>query len=174
MKNLTAKKLTAKNLTTTLTLLFTCLLFVSGCDLAEPINRADAPPPLPVPAPQPPQAEQVAAAQDEQEQEAVYVRAEPGVGARGQGITPVAQNNPVRFVQAPVSAMFRTEQRLAFMQVDHALSLFRAENGRGPNSHEEFMERIVRTNQLQLPRLPDGETYYFDARSGELMVRRPQ
>ena len=169
------KNLTAKNLTTTLTLLFICLLFVSGCDLAEPINRADAPPPLPVPAPQPPQAERDAGAQDEQEQAAVYVRAEAGVGARGQGITPVAQNNPVRFVQAPVSSMFRTEQRLIFdMRIVPAMNLFRAMHDRVPNSHEEFMRDIIQANNIQLPELPPGQTYVYDPHSGELMVRRPQ
>jgi hypothetical protein len=77
-------------------------------------------------------------------------------------------------VTEPIRARFRAEERMALNSVDHAMNLFKAANDRLPESHEEFMEKIIQFNNITLPPLPPGEEYWFDAEKGELMVRHPQ
>jgi len=52
--------------------------------------------------------------------------------------------------------------------------LFAATEGRKPNSHEEFMNKIIKFNKIQLPTLPAGEKYVYDPQEGELMVQKPR
>lgn len=54
------------------------------------------------------------------------------------------------------------------------MKLFEATEGRKPNSHEEFMSRVVKPNNIQLPRLPQGQRYQYNPQLGELMVLRPK
>ncbi len=46
-------------------------------------------------------------------------------------------------------------------------------NGRKPNSHEEFMEKIIKEGKINLPELPAGQRYVYDPEQGQLMVERP-
>ncbi len=77
-------------------------------------------------------------------------------------------------ISEPVRAYFRTGQRVVFeIQIPKALQLYEASNnGKGPESHEVFMKEIIEENLIELPELPDGETYFFDAEAQELMVQR--
>ncbi len=59
------------------------------------------------------------------------------------------------------------------IQVPHALQLYEATNGRKPATHEEFMEQIIKANQIELPELPAGQRYIYDSQTGELMVEKP-
>jgi len=93
--------------------------------------------------------------------------ADVGVGQKGhygQGI-----------ITTPLDAIWRTDEALAFrVKIKHALDLYKATNdGRGPATHEEFMEKIIRENQIRLPDLPPGHRYKYDPKLGELMVERP-
>lgn len=96
------------------------------------------------------------------------VEAEAGVGKRGQSLTPGSM------ITEPARAFFRVEQRLAFQQVEQALQFYKASNGSYPKDTDEFMELIVKPNGLQLPELPQGHRYVFDAEEGKLMVERPK
>lgn len=121
-----------------------------------PVASGGGPPPpsrAPVPELPPPQPERVVA--------------EAGVGVKGRTLTGKG------YLQTVFRTKFQTEQRLEFMKIEHALNLFEAEHGRKPKSHEEFMEKIVTFNQIQLPRLPEGEKYVYDPADGELYVERP-
>ena len=51
---------------------------------------------------------------------------------------------------------------------------FKAVNDRDPESHEEFMDKIIKENAIQLPGLFDGERYEYDPDTAELMVVRPK
>lgn len=94
--------------------------------------------------------------------------AEVGVGKKG-------RNYGGGIVSEPIRAMFRTEQRLQFIQLQKAMQLYKAShNNQLPETHEAFMKEIVEFNQIQLPELPEGERYVFDPEAGELMVERPQ
>jgi hypothetical protein len=74
----------------------------------------------------------------------------------------------------PAKAYFSVRERAVFdIQVPEALKLFKATNGNGPRSHDEFMAQIIQANQIQLPELPDGQRYVYDPETEQLMVERP-
>ena len=77
-------------------------------------------------------------------------------------------------VTEPLRTRFRAHERIVFDNVTYALKLFQAEHGQLPKTHEEFMEKIIRANQIALPSLPPGDEYWYDADQGQLMVRHPE
>jgi len=161
-----------KHLIFLLSLVFLCSLVISGCDLAQPQRQGQGELPIVQNDPLPPEVpvEQHVPPQDA-EDEAVLVRAEVGLGPRGH----YAANSSTVIITAPISAMFRTRERVSFFQpMEHAMNLFRATHDRLPASHEEFMEQIIRANHLRLPELPPGQEFVYDPARGELMVRRPR
>ena len=92
------------------------------------------------------------------------------------GVSQKARNvQGMGLVVTPIGAYFRTQDKLTFeINIVHAMKLFRATNGRLPESHEEFMEKIVKQNQIRLPELPAGERYIYDPQAGQLMVELPR
>jgi len=96
------------------------------------------------------------------------VRADVGVGAQGRSLD---QESGV--LVTPAKAFFSVRERVIFQAaIPQALNLFEAAEGRKPNSHDEFMSRIIQANNIQLPRLPPDRKYVFDPQLGELMVVR--
>lgn len=94
------------------------------------------------------------------------VKAKTGVGKRGRGYGGGMISEPVR-------AYFRTRQRISFIQMEKGMREFKAINGRAPESHEEFMEKIIKEYGVDLPELPEGQSYFYDLELEELMVRKP-
>lgn len=94
------------------------------------------------------------------------VKAEFGVGAKGK-----SSNSPIRYA---ANAYFNATEKLQFMAAQHALDLYKAQdpNGRGPQSHDDYMEKIVEFNRIELPVLPEGHQYVYDPEAGELFVER--
>ena len=45
---------------------------------------------------------------------------------------------------------------------------------KGPKSNEEFMEKIIKKYGIELPTLPPGHKYWYDAKDEELKVLRPK
>lgn len=100
------------------------------------------------------------------------VVAEVGVGQKGRRLD---QDHVVDAIAMPAKTLFAVKERAVFeIQIPHAMNLFKATEGRGPKSHQEFMDKIVTFNQIQLPELPPGHKYVYDPQSEELMVERPQ
>lgn len=91
-------------------------------------------------------------------------KATVGLGKKGHGY-----GNDI--VTVPLQTRFRAEERIRLATVDYALKLFKAEHDRLPKSDAEFKDKIIRANQIPLPELPDGDEYWYDAKSGQLMVR---
>jgi len=60
--------------------------------------------------------------------------------------------------------------RTAQLAITQAVNLFYAEHGRYPRDHEEFMEKIIRYNGLELPVLPGGLKYQYDVENHELKI----
>lgn len=88
-----------------------------------------------------------------------------GVKGRGYGIGPIA---------TPCASYFCVRERLAYeVQIPEAMKLFKATEDRVPKSHEEFMQRIIKENHINLPLLPEGHKYVYDPKRGELMVEQP-
>lgn len=72
----------------------------------------------------------------------------------------------------PLRQRWRIADRLTLQAVQHAINLFNGLEGRYPASHEEFMEKVVRENNIKLPALPPGQRYVYDPEMHELMVER--
>ena len=90
--------------------------------------------------------------------------AQMGVGKKSSTITMEG------VVATPVRALFVVEEKTVFeIQIPHTMNTFKALHGRAPNSHEEFMEKII-GNQIRLPELPDGNRYQYDPQTEQLMV----
>ena len=94
-------------------------------------------------------------------------KAEVGVGEKGhyggQGI-----------VKTPVQVYFRAQERITFnVQIPNAMKLYKAmNNDKGPATHEEFMEKIIKANQVDLPNLPPRERYFYDPQKEELFIEQ--
>lgn len=91
-------------------------------------------------------------------------KAKAGVGKRGQKLKD--HNGPLA---TPVKAYFKAQQQLVFMNAQRALQMYEIQHG-FPRTHEEYMEKIIRANNLQLPELPEGQWYEYDPETHELMV----
>ena len=97
------------------------------------------------------------------------VSAKAGVGKQGQSL----KNDTGVFVEA-AKAYFNVRQRAVFeIQIPEALKLFEATEGRKPNSHDEFMQKVINANSIKLPNLPANNKYVYDVERGELMVEKP-
>jgi hypothetical protein len=146
-----------------LALLTLAVALLAGCGPSQPaapsppptapVQAPTPPPPLTAPAPPPPAP--------------VRVKAEKGVGAKGRGY---GQG----MIATPAATFFAAKERIAFdIQIPHAMNLFKATEGRMPNSNEEFMEKIIKENQIKLPTLFEGERYVYDPKTEQLMVEKP-
>jgi len=88
-----------------------------------------------------------------------------GAKGRGYGMGPIA---------TPAAAYFAARERITFeIQVPHALQLYKASNGSAPKTHQEFEQKILRENKIQLPDLPPGMYYQYDPALEQLMVMKP-
>jgi hypothetical protein len=76
------------------------------------------------------------------------------------------------YLSAVGSARFRAEHQMTLHLVTHALNLYWGEHGYYPKSHEEFMVKIVKPNDIVLPELEEGYEYWYDA-SDHLLKFRP-
>ena|SRR5258708_1391015 len=75
-------------------------------------------------------------------------------------------------VTAPLSAYGPMVESLAKSQITSALGIFNATEGRYPSSHEEFIERIIKENNIKLPVLPYKGRYMYDVEKHELVIVR--
>ena len=78
-------------------------------------------------------------------------------------------------ITTPVSTYFAVRERIMFeITIPDALRGFKFENDfKGPKSNEEFMEKVIKKNGIQLPTLPPGHKYIYDPKEEQLMVIRP-
>lgn len=156
-----------------------CLLLTSGCGDVTPPSRPPlappgiaiptaekpaAPPSTPAPAqaakPTPPPTAPAAAVQ--------RTAAEVGVGKKGHygGQGPLV---------TPLEVYFRAAEMTVFkIQIPEAMKLYKAVNdNRGPATNDEFMQKIIKDNQIRLPQLPFGHRYVYDPKTEQLMVEKP-
>ena len=92
--------------------------------------------------------------------------AQPGVGKHSRNLIGKG------LLVTPVRTLFTAKEKAVFeIQIPHALQLHKALHGHAPKSHDEFMQTIIRENQIRLPELPAGQTYEFDPKQEKLIVR---
>jgi hypothetical protein len=75
-------------------------------------------------------------------------------------------------IATPLSLRWRLADKIVLLEVQNALNLFWGFEGRYPATHEEFMQKVVKDNNLKLPELPPGQRYVYDPETHELMVER--
>lgn len=80
--------------------------------------------------------------------------------------------NPINPL-ASMKAYGPTLQKLSKMHIQQALNLFQAEHDRYPKDHEEFMTKIIKQNQIELPVLPGKSVYQYDVENHELVIVTP-
>ena len=92
-------------------------------------------------------------------------KAQAGVGVQGQGYGGGIMTEPVH-------QYFQQRDRIAFqIQIPHQLQLWKAEhNNKNPKNKDEFVKEILEPCGVKLPDLPQGKQYYYDAKTGDLMV----
>lgn len=60
--------------------------------------------------------------------------------------------------------------RTSELAIQHALQLYNATHGNYPKDHAEFMEKIVKANNINLPVLPGKRRYQYDVENHKLVV----
>ena len=75
-------------------------------------------------------------------------------------------------ITAPLSAYGPMMERISMIEITSALNLFHAENERYPKDLDEFMEKIVKPNNIRLPVLPYKGRYEYNVEKHELMIVR--
>lgn len=99
----------------------------------------------------------------------VQVKAGVGSGKKGRSLD---QHEGI--IVTPAKTLFAAKEKIKFeIEIPHALNLFKAYEGFAPKSHEEFMEKIIKANMIQLPELPEGHKYVYDPMLETLMVEKP-
>lgn len=151
---------------------------VVGCgERTAPATSQTVPSP-----PQPPMPPAMAAAADQAAktdqtgssqpaEEKERVKAEVGVGDKTRRL-----ENPdlVKSIILPARVYFRAAERITFeIQIPHAMQLYKALNGHAPRDQKEFMDQIIKTNNVDLPTLRPDERYIYDPKTEQLMIERP-
>lgn len=96
-------------------------------------------------------------------------KALPGVAKQGRSLD--NEKGVGAMIAQPVKTLFAFRERAVFtIEIPHALQLFEATEGRKTKSHQEFMDKVIKANQIQLPELPAGQEYKFHTDTGELWV----
>ena len=88
----------------------------------------------------------------------------------------VVSDSKVRLEPGPLYAMGAYRpiiEQLMKGQIKQALDFFYVEHERFPKDHAEFMEKVIKPNQIQLPVLPEGYQYAYDVENHKLEVVKP-
>ena len=128
------------------------ILIGAGCRPAETVVTQ----PAPSVAVEPPMPEQP-------------VVAAPGVAKQGQSLK--NETGIGRMIVQPAVTLFAVRERAVFeIQIPQAMQLWEASNGRKPKSHEEFMDQVIKANNIKLPELPEGKIYRYHPDDAQLYV----
>ena len=73
-------------------------------------------------------------------------------------------------ITGPLQAYGPMLEQISKSQIKQAVDLFQASNDRFPKDYDEFMEQIIKANQIQLPVLPGGKKYQYDEVNHTLVV----
>lgn len=73
-------------------------------------------------------------------------------------------------VTAPLSAYGPMLEQISKTSIEGAVNLFHANEGRYPKDIDEFMEKIIKANNIKLPVLPGGKQYQYDVENHKLVV----
>lgn len=75
---------------------------------------------------------------------------------------PVNQDPGAGYLGGVASGYRHAREQIEDLPVKQAIQFFWASEGRYPKSHEEFMEKVIRANQMQLPAIEEGYRYEYN------------
>ncbi len=78
------------------------------------------------------------------------------------------------YLGSVLGAGMYAQHQAIFLQVKQAINLDYGLNGDFAKSHEEFMERVIKFNKIQLPELDEGDEYLYDPEDHTLKIYRPE
>ena len=58
----------------------------------------------------------------------------------------------------------------SILQIQHAMNLFQGANDRLPKDYDEFMDEIIKANNIALPKLPHYQEYGYDETEHKLVI----
>lgn len=73
-------------------------------------------------------------------------------------------------ITLPGNAYVSIIGQAAFGNIKHAVDLWQATNGRYPKDYQEFMDEIIKANNISLPLLPHYQEYSYDANTHSLII----
>ncbi len=73
-------------------------------------------------------------------------------------------------ITGPLMAYGPLMEKVSIIAVDQAVALFNATEGRYPKDYDEFMSRIIKENNIQLPVLPFGDKYQYNEKDHVLVI----
>lgn len=136
-----------------------CMLVLLGCQPADFIVEKPAPEAAPA----------ATTAVEPEVPAGIAQKAEVGVGIRGDSLR--NEQGVGKIIASSAVAYFNTKEKVVFeIQIPHAMNLYRALEGNFPKTHEQFMNKIIKENQIQLPELKPGMQYKYRPDLGELWV----
>ena len=91
-------------------------------------------------------------------------KADAGVAAHGQGLGG-------GIITEPIHQYFMMNDRINFMNIQHQADIWKAaHNNKYPKNKDEYIKEILVPCNVDLPELPPGHRYVYDAQKGELDV----
>ena len=61
-------------------------------------------------------------------------------------------------------------EQLSKTTIQQAVDLYHAENGNYPKDYDEFMDKVIKPNNIKLPVLPGTKKYQYDVENHKLVV----
>lgn len=89
-------------------------------------------------------------------------KAEPAAPERVEMSKPVNSSTGTGYLGGIASGYRHARERIEDLPVQQAIQFFWASEGRYPKSHEEFMEKVIKANQMTLPEIEEGYKYEYD------------
>jgi len=81
--------------------------------------------------------------------------------------TKITAKDPITL---PGNAYVTIIGRTSMMNIEHALDLYQAETGHFPKDYNEFMDVIIKANNIALPKLPYYQEYGYDEKAHKLLI----
>lgn len=73
-------------------------------------------------------------------------------------------------ITLPGNAYVTIIGRASMDNIKHTVDLWQAENGRYPKDYQEFMEVIIKANNIALPQLPYYQEYGYNEKEHKLII----
>jgi len=81
--------------------------------------------------------------------------------------TKITAKDPITL---PGNAYVTMIGQTSILKMQHAMDLYHAENDRYPRDYNEFMNEIIKANNIALPQLPYYQKYGYDEKEYKLVI----